>query len=83
MFSADMTDHYFRTLNNIHNALSFVYFLWVILLFLALGVNRYFDNSWRRFYFFLIIIAIIDFIADYSIDWTMTYYKSSPHYSGY
>lgn len=83
MFTSTMTDEYFRNINNIHNGLSVTYFIWVLLLFLALGVNRYFDNLWRRFYFFLVVLAAIDLIADYSIDWIMIYYKSNPNDSGY
>ncbi|CAD8196993.1 unnamed protein product [Paramecium pentaurelia] len=83
MFTSTMTDEYFRTINNIHNGLSVTYFIWVLLLFLALGVNRYFDNQWRRFYFFLVVIATIDLIADYSADWIMIYYKSNPNDQGY
>ncbi|CAD8198931.1 unnamed protein product [Paramecium pentaurelia] len=83
MFTSDMSDEYFRTINDVHNALSSIYFIWVILLFLALGVNRFFDNYWRRFYFFLIVIAVIDFIADYSVDWIMIYYKSTPNDNGF
>lgn len=83
MFTSKMEEEYLRTVNDIHNALSAVYFLWVVLLFLALGINRFFDNNWRRFYFFLIVIAAIDFILDYTIDWIMIYYKSTPNDSGY
>ncbi|CAD8187083.1 unnamed protein product [Paramecium octaurelia] len=83
MFTSEMSDEYFRAINDVHNALSGIYLVWIILLFLALGVNRFFDNYWRRFYFFLIVIAIIDFVADYSVDWIMIYYKSTPNDSGY
>lgn len=65
LFFSDMDDNFFRALNNTHNSLTYIYILWNIFLFLALGVNRFFDNYWRRFYFFLITIAIIDIIADY------------------
>ncbi|CAD8147067.1 unnamed protein product [Paramecium octaurelia] len=83
LFESDMSEDYFRSVNNIHNALTILYGIWVIFLFLALGIGRFFDNYWRRFYFFLIIISIIDFIADYSIDWIMIYYKSTPYDNGY
>ncbi|CAK56635.1 unnamed protein product (macronuclear) [Paramecium tetraurelia] len=83
MFTSDMSDEYFRRINDVHNALTGIYLIWVILLFLALGVNRFFDNSWRRFYFFLIVIAVIDFVADYSVDWIMIYYKSTPNDEGF
>ncbi|CAD8120846.1 unnamed protein product [Paramecium sonneborni] len=83
MFTSEMNEEYFRAINDVHNGLSVIYFFWVLLLFLALGVNRFFDNYWRRFYFFLIVIAIIDFIADYSIDWIMIYYKSTPNDKGF
>ncbi|CAD8054705.1 unnamed protein product [Paramecium primaurelia] len=83
LFESDMSEEYFRSVNNIHNALTILYVIWVILLFLALGAGRFFDNYWRRFYFFLIIVSIIDFIADYWIDWIMIYYKSTPYDSGY
>jgi hypothetical protein len=56
-----------------------IYTVWVALLFLALGSGRFFDNYWRRFYFILIIISLIDFIADYTVDWTLRYYRSSPY----
>ena len=83
MFTSEMSEEYFRALNDVHNGLSVIYFVWVTLLFLALGINRFFDNYWRRFYFFLIIIAMIDLIGDYSIDWIMIYYKSTPHDTGF
>ncbi|CAD8091567.1 unnamed protein product [Paramecium primaurelia] len=83
LFESDMSEEYFRTVNNIHNALTVLYVIWVVLLFLALGVGRFFDNYWRRFYFILIIVSIIDFIADYSVDWIMIYQKSTPHDNGY
>lgn len=83
MFTSTMEDDYFRSINDVHNALSIVYLTWVIFLFLALGINRFFDNNWRRFYFFLIVIAVIDLILDYTIDWIMIYYKSTPNDSGY
>lgn len=78
-----MSEKYFRTVNNIHNGLTMLYVIWVILLFLALGSGRFFDNVWRKFYFILILISIIDFILDYSVDWIMIYYKSTPFDSGY
>ncbi|CAD8200926.1 unnamed protein product [Paramecium octaurelia] len=83
LFESDMSESYFRAVNNIHNALTIIYVVWIILLFLALGVGRFFDNYWRRFYFFLIIVGIIDFIADYSIDWIMIYYRSTPYDKAY
>ncbi|CAD8104211.1 unnamed protein product [Paramecium primaurelia] len=83
LFFSDMDDNFFRALNNTHNSLTYIYILWNIFLFLALGVNRFFDNYWRRFYFFLITIAIIDIIADYQSDWALAYFRSSPADSGY
>lgn len=74
---------FFHVINNLHNILTIIYLLWVILLFFALGINRYFDNNWRRFYFFLIAIAIIDIIADYETDWALIYFRSSPFDTGY
>lgn len=79
LFESDMSENYFSAVNNVHNALTIIYVIWVIFLFLALGVGRFFDNYWRRFYFFLILVSIIDFIADYSMDWIMIYYRSTPY----
>ena len=73
-----MEETYFKALNDTHNTLMYIYILWNLFLFLALGVNRYFDNNWRRFYFFLIIIAIIDIVVDYRSGWAILYFKSSP-----
>ncbi|CAD8121632.1 unnamed protein product [Paramecium sonneborni] len=83
LFFTEMEDDFFRALNETHNSLTYIYILWNIFLFLALGVNRFFDNHWRRFYFFLITIAIIDIIADYESDWALVYFRSSPADSGY
>lgn len=83
LFYSEMSDEFFYSLNVIHNTLTYIYIIWNILLFLALGINRYFDNNWRRFYFFLIAIAIIDIIADYETDWALVYFRSSPFDTGY
>ncbi|CAD8122391.1 unnamed protein product [Paramecium sonneborni] len=83
LFFSEMDETYFKTLNNTHNTLMYLYIIWNVFLFLALGVNRYFDNHWRRFYFFLITIAIIDIIADYQSDWALYYFNSSPADEGY
>ena len=83
LFFSEMDDNFFRVLNSTHNSLTYIYILWNIFLFLALGVNRFFDNHWRRFYFFLITIAIIDIIADYESDWALVYFRSSPADAGY
>ncbi|CAD8095957.1 unnamed protein product [Paramecium sonneborni] len=83
LFESDMSEDYFRAVNNVHNGLTVIYVVWIVLLFLALGVGRFFDNYWRRFYFFLIFVSIIDFIADYSVDWIMIYYRSTPYDKGY
>ncbi|CAD8110743.1 unnamed protein product [Paramecium primaurelia] len=83
LFYSEMDEAFFQILNNTHNALMYLYIMWNLFLFLALGVNRYFDNHWRRFYFFLITIAIIDIIADYQSDWALVYFKSSPSDEGY
>lgn len=78
-----MEENYFHNINNLHHALTCVFFLWVILNFLALGVNRYFDNYWRRYYFFLTFIAVIDFLLDLSIGWVKIYFDSNPFLEGY
>ncbi|CAK63943.1 unnamed protein product (macronuclear) [Paramecium tetraurelia] len=83
LFFSEMDDNFFRILNSTHNSLTYIYIIWNILLFFALGVNRFFDNHWRRFYFFLILIAIIDIIADFESDWALVYFRSSPADSGY
>ncbi|CAD8111921.1 unnamed protein product [Paramecium sonneborni] len=83
LFYFEMDETFFKSLNNIHNTLMYLYIVWNLFNFLALGVNRYFDNNWRRFYFFLIIIAIIDIIADYQSEWALLYFKSSPAEKGY
>jgi hypothetical protein len=83
LFYTEMSDDYFRILNNIHNILTYFYILWNVLLFFAFGINRYFDNYWRRFYFFLITIAIIDIIADFEFDWALIYFRSAPSDEGY
>ncbi|CAD8096268.1 unnamed protein product [Paramecium sonneborni] len=83
LFESDMSEDYFRAVNNVHNALTVLYVVWIILLFLALGVGRFFDNYWRKFYFVLILVSIVDFIADYSMDWIMIYYRSTPYDKGY
>ena len=41
---------------------------------MSLGVNRFFDNLWRKYYIFLIIISIIDLIADIKYDWVILYF---------
>lgn len=74
-----MSKEYFNIVNNIHNALTLIYLIWIILLFLALGVNRYFDNYWRRFYVFLIVISIVDLTTHYTLSWTEIYFHSSPN----
>lgn len=54
-----------------------------MLLFLSLGVNRFFDNLWRRYYTILIIISIIDLFVDIQYDWVIVYFESTvytPHY---
>lgn len=83
LFFSTMSDEFFNAINNFHNVLTYIYILWIVLLFLALGINRFFDNYWRRFYFFLIIIALIDIIADYESNWALTYFRSSPADYGY
>lgn len=73
-----MSDNYFDIANDMHYSLTILYLIWIILLFLALGVNRYFDNYWRRFYLLLVIIGLVDFIANHITNWTHLYFKSNP-----
>jgi len=73
-----MSDNYFDIANSMHNSLTILYLIWIILLFLALGVNRYFDNYWRRFYLLLVLIGLVDLIANSITNWTHFYFKSHP-----
>ncbi|CAK68274.1 unnamed protein product (macronuclear) [Paramecium tetraurelia] len=79
LFRSEMDRDYFLVINSIHHSLTILYLLWIILMVLALGVNRFFDNNWRRFYFFLILVGMIDLIAHYITDWTRVQYYSSPN----
>lgn len=83
LFTSNMSEEYFRTTNNIHNSLTIIYLIWVALLFLALGGGRFFDNYWRRFYIILLLLGLLDFFLDYSIDWIMIYFNSTPYTEGY
>lgn len=50
---------------------------------MSLGVNRFFDNLWRKYYIFLIIISIIDLIADIKYDWVILYFQSTVYTPNY
>ncbi|CAD8075871.1 unnamed protein product [Paramecium primaurelia] len=78
LFNSEMSDNYFDIANYMHNSLTILYLIWIILLFLALGVNRYFDNYWRRFYLLLVLIGLVDLIANSITNWTHLYFKSHP-----
>ncbi|CAD8054707.1 unnamed protein product [Paramecium primaurelia] len=79
----DMELDKIRNLNQIQRFLILFYGIWIILLFMQLGVNRYFDNYWRRYYIFLILISLCDIIADFQYDWVIHYYESNVYTSNY
>ncbi|CAD8114498.1 unnamed protein product [Paramecium sonneborni] len=79
----DMDQEKIRNLNLIQRFLILFYGIWIILLFMQLGINRYFDNYWRRYYIFLILISLFDIIADFQYDWVILYYNSNVYSSNY
>ncbi|CAD8181015.1 unnamed protein product [Paramecium pentaurelia] len=82
-YQYDMDVEYIRQINIIQRFIILFYALWIALLFMSLGINRYFDNNWRRYYTFLIIISLCDLIADLQNDWVIYYFQSNvftPYY---
>ncbi|CAD8191236.1 unnamed protein product [Paramecium pentaurelia] len=79
----DMDVEYMRKINIIQRFIIFFYLQWIALLFISLGINRYFDNNWRRYYIVLIVISLCDLIADLQNDWVIHYFQSNVYTSYY
>lgn len=65
LFHTAMEDDYFERVSLIHHAMTLIFDLWVVLNFLGLGGNRYFDNYWRRYHFLVASLATLDLILDF------------------
>ncbi|CAD8095967.1 unnamed protein product [Paramecium sonneborni] len=76
-YQYDMDVEYITNINIIQRFIIFFYALWIGLLFMSLGINRYFDNNWRRYYTVLIVISLCDLIADLQNGWVIEYFQSN------